>query len=237
MGKGYLTLLITIDIIAGILISLIPLHYRLIDRVAGSVIGSVAGIVVWEITQGNAYALAVVCFICFLPLYHVFFFVPKYRVGSLMTTITLVLVIAYEYAYVFEGATNYDKVWTVAGKRLLLVVIGIAASGILIAIPFPPTSRVELRKRVSLTIRDIGKAYGILSASALSPEGEYAHPMIVKAFRKLSIELRRQVAEEHTLLHHASYEPPLRGYFPAENYTILVQKMDNMSDLVINMVR
>jgi hypothetical protein len=180
--------------------------------------------------------LAVVCFICFLPLYHVFFFVPKYRVAALMTTITLILVISYEYGYVVEGATDYDQVWTVAGKRLLLVVIGIAASGILIAIPFPPTSRVELRKRVSLTIRDIGKAYGILSASAISHEGEKAHPVVVKAFRKLSLELRRQVAEEHTLLHHAKYEPPLRGYFPAANYTILVEKMDNMSDLVTNMV-
>lgn len=209
--------------------------FGLIDRVLGSIIGSVAGIVVWEICQGNPYGLAVVCFICFLPQYHVFFFVPKYRVAALMTTITMLLVISYEYAYVIEGLPTYDKVWTVAGKRLLLVVIGIAASGILISIPFPPTSRAALRKNISLTIRDIGKAFGVLSATFTSPRGEEASPSVVKNFGKLAMGLRRQVAEERTLLHHTRFEPPLRGYYPASSYSTLVEKMDNMSDLVINM--
>lgn len=153
-----------------------------------------------------------------------------------MTTITMLLVIAYEYGYVVEGLSEYDKVWTVAGKRLLLVVIGIAASGILISIPFPPTSRAALRKNISLTIRDIGKAFGVLSATSTSSRGEEASPIVVKNFGKLAMGLRRQIAEERTLLHHTRFEPPLRGYYPASSYTTLVDKMDNMSDLVINMV-
>jgi hypothetical protein len=65
----------------------------------------------------------------------------------------------------------------------------------------------------------------------------WVYNFIIKFFYvMLLLELRRQVAEEHTLLHHAKYEPPLRGYFPAANYTILVEKMDNVSDLVTNMV-
>lgn len=153
-----------------------------------------------------------------------------------MTKITALLVISYEYTYTIDGLTSYDKVWTIAGKRLVMVLIGIAASGILISIPFPPTSRVELRKNVARTIRDIGKAFGILCASAIAPLGQRAHPVVVKAFGKLALELHRQVAEERTLLLHASFEPPLRGYFPAASYAVLVEKMDNMSDLVINMV-
>ncbi|CAO3654904.1 unnamed protein product [Mucor hiemalis] len=191
--------------------------FGLIDRVLGSIIGCVAGIVVWEICQGNPYGLAV------------------YRVAALMTTITMLLVIAYEYGYVVEGLSEYDKVWTVAGKRLLLVVIGIAASGILISIPFPPTSRAALRKNISLTIRDIGKAFGVLSATSTSSRGEEASPIVVKNFGKLAMGLRRQIAEERTLLHHTRFEPPLRGYYPASSYTTLVDKMDNMSNLVINM--
>lgn len=116
------------------------------------------------------------------------------------------------------------------------MIIGIAASGILMAIPFPPTGRVELRKEISCTIRDIGKCFGILCASAVSPTGQKAGPHVTKAFGALALELRRQVADERTLLHHASYEPPLRGYFPAASYRTLVEKMDNMSDLVTNMV-
>ncbi|KAI7891734.1 uncharacterized protein EV154DRAFT_442545 [Mucor mucedo] len=209
--------------------------FGLIDRVAGSIVGCIAGIVIWEICQGNPYGMTFVFFIFFLPMYHVFFFVPKYRVGALMTKITALLVVSYEYTYTVDGSTSYDKVWTVAGKRLVMVLVGIIASGILIAIPFPPTSRVELRKNVAHTIRDIGKAFGILCASAIAPLGQRAHPVVVKAFGKLALELRRQVAEERILLHHASYEPPLRGYFPAASYAVLVEKMDNMSDLVINM--
>lgn len=209
---------------------------RIVERVGGSIIGCIGGIIVWEICQGNPYAMSVVCFICFLPLYHVFFFIPRYRVVALMTKITILLVISYEYTYTLEEEGAYDKVWTVAGKRLLLIIIGIIASGILLAIPFPPTSRVELRKRVAHTIRDIGKAHGIISASAIAPLGQIAQPAVVKAFGKLALELRRQIVEERTLLHDAKYEPPLRGYFPEKSYSTLVEKIDNMSDLVINMV-
>ncbi|GAA5805760.1 hypothetical protein HPULCUR_011285 [Helicostylum pulchrum] len=209
--------------------------FGIVERVGGSIIGCIGGIVVWEICRGNPYAMPLVCFICFLPLYHVFFFIPRYRVVALMTKITMLLVISYEYTYTLEEEGAYDKIWTVAGKRLLLIIIGIIASGILLAIPFPPTSRVELRKRVAHTIRDIGKAHGIISASAIAPLGQRAQPAVVKAFGKLALELRRQIAEERTLLHDAKYEPPLRGYFPEKSYNTLVEKIDNMSDLVINM--
>ncbi|KAI8645988.1 hypothetical protein BD408DRAFT_399901 [Parasitella parasitica] len=209
--------------------------FGLIDRVVGSVVGAVLGIVIWEMCRGNPYGVAVVCFVVFLPLYHVFFFVPKYRVAALMSTVTMLLVVSYEYSYIVQGLTTYDKVYTVAGKRLLLVIIGIAASGILMAIPFPPMGRVELRKKISCTIRDIGKCFGILCAGAVSPTGQRAGPHVVRAFEALALELRRQVADEQTLLQHAAYEPPLRGYFPAASYKTLVEKMDNMSDLVTNM--
>ncbi|CEJ05363.1 hypothetical protein RMCBS344292_19306 [Rhizopus microsporus] len=209
--------------------------FGLIDRVIGSIVGAVLGIIVWEITRGNPYGLAVLSFVIFLPLYYIFFFVAKFRVAALMSKITMILVIIYEYNYAVSGVAIYDQVYTVAGKRLLMVVIGIAASGILIAIPFPPTSRVELRKRLASTIRDIGKAYGILAASTIAIIDEPITDKQSKGFQKLAIELRRQIAEEHTLLHQANYEPPLRGYFPAENYKTLVQIVDNMSDLVINM--
>ncbi|KAI8081921.1 Fusaric acid resistance protein-like-domain-containing protein [Gilbertella persicaria] len=211
--------------------------FGIIDRIVGSVVGAILGIVVWEISRGNPYGLAILCFIIFIPLYHLFFFVQRYRVIALMSKVTMLIVIAYEYTYVIEQVPNYDQVYTVAGKRLLLVVIGITASGILIAIPFLPTSRVELRKRLARTVRDIGKCYGILSTSVIHPIGHQPTPAIEKSFRKLAIELRRQVAEEHTLFHHTAYEPSFRGYYPSESYRILVEKMDNMSDLVVNMVK
>ncbi|KAI8378396.1 Fusaric acid resistance protein-like-domain-containing protein [Blakeslea trispora] len=209
--------------------------FGIVDRLLGSMIGAVLGIIVWEISRGNPYGLAVICFVVFLPLYHVFFFVQRYRVMALMSKVTMLLIVSYEFNYVAEQVPNHDQIYTVAGKRLLLVVIGIIASGILIAIPFLPTSRVALRKHLSATVSDIGKCYGILSTSVLHPAGQNPTPEMEKSFRKLALELRRQVREEYSLFHHTAFEPSFRGYYPSESYQRLVEKMDNMSDLVINM--
>jgi hypothetical protein len=116
-----------------------------------------------------------------------------------------------------------------------MVIVGLAASWILVCFPFPQTSRVELRKSLARTIQDIGKAFGILSANAISGLGS-ASPEQVKGFNQLAIELRRQVSQEYTLLHNSAYEPPLRGRFPVQSYKLLLEKVDNMADLVIGMV-
>lgn len=88
----------------------------LVYRVAGSVIGSVLGIVVWEICRGNPYGLAVLCFFVYIPFYYTFFFIPKYRVIALMSKVTMTLVVVYEYNYVVEDIPNHDEIYTVAGK-------------------------------------------------------------------------------------------------------------------------
>jgi hypothetical protein len=67
-----------------------PLSFFL--RLIGTVAGSVAGIVVWEICQGVTYAIAVLMFIVNYVLYHLFFFKPFWRVCILMSQITMLLV-------------------------------------------------------------------------------------------------------------------------------------------------
>jgi uncharacterized membrane protein YgaE (UPF0421/DUF939 family) len=61
-------------------------------RLLGTVIGCVIGIVVWEICQGNPYALAVVMFVLNYWMYHLFFYKPFYRFATLMAQITTILV-------------------------------------------------------------------------------------------------------------------------------------------------
>jgi hypothetical protein len=90
--------------------------FGLIDRIIGSVVGAVLGIVVWEITRGNPYGIAVVCFVLFLPAYYVFFFKAKYRVIALMGKITMLLCLIYEHNYATSGVEEYDQIYTVAGK-------------------------------------------------------------------------------------------------------------------------
>ncbi|KAI7897489.1 uncharacterized protein BX663DRAFT_444994 [Cokeromyces recurvatus] len=206
-------------------------------RVIGTVLGGVLGIIVWEIARGNPYGLIVLMFVCMIFFYYIFFTNQIFKVVAIMTQVTLILVVCYEYQYAISGAPIYDSVEVVAGKRMLLVIIGVGASAILSIIPKPITGRVELRKRISKTIRDISRLYSILVSDILITHNTSFEPTLgqIKAFRKSALSIRRQIADENTYLKMSKFEPPLRGKFPYEVYAKLVEKVDNMADLLQGM--
>ncbi|KAI8371963.1 hypothetical protein EDC96DRAFT_439303 [Choanephora cucurbitarum] len=207
--------------------------FSVILRVIGTVLGGVLGIVVWEVVRGNPYGLVILTFFVMMPLYYIFFTSQIFKMVAIMTQLTLLLVVCYEYQYVVSGAATYDSVEVVAGKRMLLVIIGVAAAAILALIPKPVTGRVELRKRISRTIKDLGQLYSILVGDILAESEPTENQR--KAFRKLALGIRRQIADEQTYLKLTKLEPPLRGKFPLETYATLVQKVDNMADLLQGM--
>ncbi|KAI8639572.1 hypothetical protein BD408DRAFT_349684 [Parasitella parasitica] len=212
--------------------------FTVILRVVGTVLGGVAGIIVWEITRGNPYGLSVLMFFVMMPLYYVFFTSQIMNIVAIMTQITLILVVIMEYTYVVSGVAVYDSVEIVAGKRMLLVIIGVAAAAVLAIFPKAVTGRVELRKRISRTIHDLSKLYGILVVDILATKGSSDVQLTSgqrKAFRKLALGIRRQIADEQTYLKITKLEPPLRGKFPLDEYTKLVEKVDNMADLLQGM--
>lgn len=47
---------------------------------------------VWEMTRANPYGMAVVLFVGFVLLYHVFVSKPMYRVVPMLTAVTMMLV-------------------------------------------------------------------------------------------------------------------------------------------------
>ncbi|KAI8147193.1 hypothetical protein BJV82DRAFT_509020 [Fennellomyces sp. T-0311] len=213
--------------------------FLLIMRVSGSILGCLIGVTIWEISSGNPYGIAVLCFAFFVPIYYIFFFTTTYKVAMFLSKVTLLLVIIYEYNNVEWGKDTDEPVYVIAAKRLAMIAVGLVSSLILSLIPSPVTGRVELRKRLAKTVRDIGRLYGILVASYIVKPKRGAMPTEsqIKRFRKLSTELRRQIADERNLLAHAMYEPPLRGKFPTAEYKALIDKVDNMADLVHSMGR
>lgn len=114
--------------------------------------------------------------------------------------------------------------------------IGLVAATILNMIPSQVTGRVELRKQLATIISKISKLYSILSSNYLAESDEKPTKNQKKAFRKLFLDVQRHIADSRTLLAHSKFEPPLRGKFPAEEYAILLQKVENMADLVQSMV-
>ncbi|KAI7885827.1 hypothetical protein K492DRAFT_2038 [Lichtheimia hyalospora FSU 10163] len=203
-------------------------------RFAGTAFGGILGMLVWEMTRSNPYGMAVLLFVGFVLLYHVFVSKPMYRVVPMLTAVTMMLVVLYSYNFkvgVFQG--NWP-VYVIAGKRVLLVIIGLAAASIITMFPTPMTARVELRKRLAQTLRNIGGMYSILASQILIPETATmaSTEEQAKGFRRLALELQRQIADERSFLQLSTYEPPLRGRFPKENYISVLQHVSTMADLV-----
>lgn len=121
---------------------------------------------------------------------------------------------------------------------MLLVIIGLVAASIITMFPAPMTARVELRKRLAQTLRSIGGMYSILASQILIPETATmtSTEEQAKGLRRLALELQRQIADERSFLQLSSYEPPLRGRFPKENYVSVLQHVSTMADLVYLMV-
>lgn len=121
---------------------------------------------------------------------------------------------------------------------MLLVIIGLVAASIITMFPAPMTARVELRKRLAQTLRSIGGMYSILASQILIPETATmaSTEEQAKGLRRLALELQRQIADERSFLQLSTYEPPLRGQFPKENYISVLQHVSTMADLVYLMV-
>lgn len=121
---------------------------------------------------------------------------------------------------------------------MLLVVIGIGASAVIAFFPKPVTGRVELRRRLAHTLRDVGRLYGVLTAHFVTPSvySQHASEEQIKAFRKLAMQVQSQISDERTFLKLSVFEPSLRGKFPADKYKILVDKVESMADLLVLMV-
>jgi hypothetical protein len=118
---------------------------------------------------------------------------------------------------------------------MIFVVLGILASFVVNLVPRPVTGRVALRKRISRTFYDMGMLYGIIFADILTDSLDHQTQNQAKAFRQLTLHLQRQLKDEETYLRLSKLEPPLKGRFPFETYRLLIEKLNNMADLIEGM--
>ncbi|KAI7853113.1 hypothetical protein BDC45DRAFT_464852 [Circinella umbellata] len=212
--------------------------YTVIMRVLGTVFGGVVAIAVWEISRGNPYGLAAASTVVAILFYYCLLYKAPLRMLAIMSLITMMLIICYEYQFVADG-TGDDPIWTLAGKRMLLVIIGVVAAAILLMIPAPVNGRVELRKRLAQTFCDMGRLYSLLCSQFLIPNtpgvNDKPTDAQMKSIRRLAFDLQRQIADERIFLKLAVFEPPLRGRFPSKTYGSIVEHVGNMVNLIYDM--
>jgi uncharacterized membrane protein len=145
------------------------LIFTLTGRLIGTLIGLIIGMLYWYIScglasSGNAYGLAAVCAIGFIPIVFLRIFAPPIlMLPGLMIGITAALCIGYSWndanlVVLSNSGIGYQIAW----KRALLVIIGMVASFIVIIFPKPPSTREMVRMGFAQSTDDISRLYSII---------------------------------------------------------------------------
>ncbi|KAK0529713.1 hypothetical protein OC842_004149 [Tilletia horrida] len=143
--------------------------FQIVGRLSGTAVGALLGMVAWYISAGsgygNAIALAAVMAVVFVPLTFFRAFVPlPLLIPTMLTSVTLVLVVGYSWIDTHLPGLTANSGWgkDVAWRRLLLVLIGVAAAIIIMLFPRPISTREQTRKGLASVTRDIHRLYCLL---------------------------------------------------------------------------
>jgi len=122
--------------------------------------------------------------------------------------------------------------WTVAWKRWVLVVVGSAASFIVMMLP-PTSGRKAVRLRNASVITRISELYGFLISTWIGAQTHRKKPlaapaMWTKDFRIKLITLADQIQCTKQMTDLALWEGNIRGKWPAEEYRALIDAESEM---------
>lgn len=156
--------------------------WGVITKVIGTVVGGIIGMVAWYIGagsgQGNPYGIAAIM----APLIAVFMYMrlfgpPVLLQASIITAATTYLTVAYSWIDTHipsygEPGVGYNIFW----RRTLLVIVGFAASTIVMYFPRPPSASRHYRRVLSRTLSGYQDLYALLVANFITTEHEKPHP-------------------------------------------------------------
>jgi uncharacterized membrane protein YgaE (UPF0421/DUF939 family) len=207
--------------------------FGLATRIFSTFVGGIIGTVMWYISagsgQGNAFGLAVVCFVCF-PLFFFFrLYWPVPPMTNLIIWFTAALVFGYSYQDThLASADSPGYGFDVAWRRFVLVIVGVVAAGIFSFLPPSTTIRLYQRMTLSTATAEIGSIYcSVISFANTKREGETA--VIIHRILAILSKLKRSIV----LKKNVAYEFSLRGKWPAERYQRILelQMCGPLSDL------
>ncbi|KAI0646345.1 hypothetical protein C8Q79DRAFT_909612 [Trametes meyenii] len=225
--------------------------YNYAMRIGGTFVGAVLGMVCWYIGaghgNGNPYGLAAIVAAFLLPLMFLrIFSPPQYLVGILLCEVTFVLVVGYSW---IDGnlpglVQNIGIGWAVAWRRWVLVMIGCAASFILMMLP-PKSGRKAVRLRNASVISGLSYLYSHLTSLWLSADGPFDSTVDVKTagaqarprwpaeLRGKFIALAEQIQDLRIRTAMSKWEGSIRGSWASEDYGRL---LDLESDMLASLV-
>ncbi|TFY63497.1 hypothetical protein EVJ58_g3215 [Rhodofomes roseus] len=218
--------------------------FNIFARTLGTFVGLVLGLLSWYLGSaksiGSPYGMAAVVGVFLVPVLFFRLFTPmQYLSGVIMTVVTWALIIGYSW---LDGHIavlgNVGIGWGVAWRRFVLVIIGVAASSIMMILP-PQSARRSVRLRCASTMSAISYLYSHLTAAWISPkpfsEGDNDDAtgpgklLWVQEYRERFLEIAQQLQVLRTQAGMAKLEGNVRGKWPAEEYAQLVQVESEMA--------
>ncbi|KAI0371992.1 hypothetical protein BV20DRAFT_940807 [Pilatotrama ljubarskyi] len=222
-------------------------------RLAGTFIGAVLGMVCWYIGSGhgtgNPYGLAAIAAAFLLPLIFVRIFAPpQYLPGVAMTGATFTLVVGYSWIDgnlpgIFQ---NVGIGWEVTWRRWVLVMIGCAASFILMMLP-PKSGRKAVRLRNASVMSNLSYLYSHLTSLWLSAEEPFRRVKGEKdghapdrrftwpaELRAKFVTIVEQIQDLRVRTAMSKWEGSIRGAWASEDYNKLLEaESDMLSGLIL----
>ncbi|KAK7002342.1 hypothetical protein R3P38DRAFT_2729656 [Favolaschia claudopus] len=212
--------------------------FNYVTRLGGTLLGLALGLIAWYAGNGNGngnpYGAAAAFGVVVFPLVFLRVFSPEpYLPGNVMTCATFALVAGYSWidGHTIQFATPGIG-WSVAWKRWALVVVGSAAS--FIVMMFPPTSgRKAVRIRNAASISALSNTYGFLISAWISRRDDDDSNVVdatnrglqsawPAAFRSQLLALGDGLHTIRELTELAKWEGSIRGKWPAKEYMRLV---------------
>jgi len=213
--------------------------YNYVIRLTGTFIGLLIGLLVWYIgnanSRGNAYGAGASAAVFLVPLVFIRLFAPQqYTPGVLLMTVTVALILGYSW---IDGhlsvISDVGIGWEVAWKRWTLVMIGSAASFIVMMLP-AKSSRKAVRLGCSKSLTSLSHIYTSLmsawitntpSAKELRRTGP---PGWANSFRENLFEVVIQLRDLKEMAGWARWEGNVRGHWPYEEYNRLTDIQEEM---------
>ncbi|KAF5353705.1 hypothetical protein D9758_008696 [Tetrapyrgos nigripes] len=217
--------------------------YNLVTRLVGTFVGLCFGLVAWYmgngLGNGNPYGAAAATGFVMVPMTFIRIFAPiQYLPGVILTCVTTALIVGY--SWVDGNLPQYSSPgigWNIAWKRFTLVVIGSAASFIMMMLP-PTSGRKAVRLRNASIISQLADLYGFLISTWISTdslkEGDsssdedlpaadtHVNSRWLAEFRKRLLDIAGAVTATRSLTAIATWEGSIRGKWPVKEYMALL---------------
>ncbi|KAH8103409.1 hypothetical protein BXZ70DRAFT_728472 [Cristinia sonorae] len=221
--------------------------YNYVLRVAGSVLGALLGMLTWYLGnahgRGNVYGSAAAVALTSIPVLFFRIFAPlQYLPAAFLLGATWVLILGFSW---LDGHIpvygNVGWGWSVVWRRFVTVMIGCAASFVMMMLP-PKSGRKAVRLRNANTITTLSHVYQEITSAWINdgrmfPQTPGGHPSPTFADqipqfrdRVLGVAAQIQALRIQTMI--AKFEGNFRGKWPMDEYVGLV---DTQTEMLISL--